>query len=141
LHVEKAADVLDFHVSTASALRPLAYNLHGLRRSTLVAESHFIVERILLDDERRGLDLDGSPLTITALADAVELETRGTAVRLEPYQTAVIPAALETVMLRSIGENATILTAEPPSDPEVIERRFSRAAVPVADSTAFLAQF
>jgi mannose-6-phosphate isomerase len=141
LHVEKAADVLDFHASTAGALRPLEYALHGLRRTTLVAERHFIVERIALDAERRGLDLDGSPLTVTALETPVELEARGTPVRLEPYQTAVIPAALETVMLRALEESAVILTAEPPSDPDAIERRFSRASVPVTQSTTFLAQF
>ena len=91
--------------------------------------------------DRRGLDLDGSPLTVTALETPVELEARGTPVRLEPYQTAVIPAALETVMLRALEESAVILTAEPPSDPDAIERRFSRASVPVTQSTTFLAQF
>jgi hypothetical protein len=44
-------------------------------------------------------------------------------------------------MLRGLGENAALLAAAPPADPEVIERRFSRAGVPVADSTSFLAQF
>jgi mannose-6-phosphate isomerase len=141
LHVEKAADVLDYHAGTASALAPLTYELHGLRRTTLVAERHFIVERIALDSEPRGLDLEGSPLALTALGAALEIEARGTAVRLEPYQSAVVPAGLETVMLRALGENAALIAAEPPSDPAAIERRFSRASVPVAASTAFLAQF
>jgi hypothetical protein len=60
---------------------------------------------------------------------------------LEPYQSAVIPAALETIMLRSFGEDAALLAASPPADSDEIERRFSRASVPVNDSTAFLAQF
>jgi mannose-6-phosphate isomerase len=141
LHVDKAADVLDYDAATAGPVSALAYELHGLRRTTLVAERNFILERIALDGERRGLDLDGSPLAITALAVPVEIEARGTAVRLEPYQSAVIPAALETIMLRGLGENAALFAAAPPEDANEIERRFSRASVPVDDSTAFLAQF
>jgi len=141
LHVDKAADVLDYHESHAGALASLEYRLAGLKRATLVAERNFIVERVSLDDEVRGLDLDGSPLVVFALGAPVELESHGTAVRLEPYQTAVLPAGLETVMVKSIGDDATILTAERPADRETIERRFSRAAVPLHESTAFLAQF
>jgi mannose-6-phosphate isomerase len=141
LHVEKAADVLDYRESQAGALTPLDYRLDGLKRTTLVAENRFIVERVVLDDEPRGLDLDGSPLAILALAAPVELEAHGTSVRLEPFQTAVLPAALETVMLRTFDPSAAILTAEPPADRTTIERRFSRASVPVRASTAFLAQF
>jgi mannose-6-phosphate isomerase len=141
LHVEKAGDVLDYRAGTTAALSSLDYDLHGLRYRTLVAARYFIVEHITLDAERRGLDLDGSPLAVTALATPVELEARGTVVRLEAYQSAVVPAGLETVMLRGLGENAALLAATPPADPEVIERRFSRAGVPVGDSTSFLAQF
>lgn len=66
---------------------------------------------------------------------------RGTVLRLEPYQTAVVPAGLDVVMLRALEPGAACLTAAPPEDPDAIERRFSRAAVPVGASTDFLAQF
>jgi mannose-6-phosphate isomerase len=141
LHVEKAADVLDYGASTAGAIEVLEYHLDGLPRTALVAGAHFAAERVTLDDERRGYDLDGVPLVVTALGAAVEIEARGTAVRLEPYQTAVVPAALEVAMLRALGDAATILTAAPAIDPELMARRFARAAVPVAASTDFLAQF
>jgi mannose-6-phosphate isomerase len=141
LHVDKAADVLDYRESHAGALTSLEYRLAGLKRTTLVAERNFIVERVTLDDEPRGLDLDGSALVVLALGSPVELEAHGTAVRLEPYQTAVLPAGLETVMARAIGDDAAMLTAERPADREAIERRFSRAAVPLNESTTFLAQF
>jgi mannose-6-phosphate isomerase len=141
LHVEKAADVLDYEAATSAAVSALTYELHGLRRTTLVAERNFIVEKIELDGEPRGLDLDGSPLAITALGAPVEIEARGNSVRLEAYQSAVIPAGLETVILRAMGDGAALLAASPPSDSAEIERRFSRASVPVDDSTAFLAQF
>ena len=144
LHVEKAADVLNYQECTAGSLAPLSYHLDGLPRTTLVADRNFIVERITLDSERRGIDLDGAPLVVLALGSPLELETRGKTLRLEPFQTAVVPAALDIVMARSLGENnegAAILTAAPPADQYAIERRFSRAGVAAAESTKFLAQF
>ena len=141
LHVQKASDVLDFSGSTATALRGLTYRLDGLARTTLVAGPHFSTERVILDDQRRGLDLDGVPLVVMALGSAVELEVRGNTVRLEPYQTAVVPAVLDVAMLRSFGDEAAILTAAPAMDREELPRRYARAAVPMNDSTAFLAQF
>jgi mannose-6-phosphate isomerase len=141
LHVEKAADVLDFGASKAGPIAPLAYELHGLEREVLVAENHFILERVRLDGAARGLDLDGSPLAVMALEGPVDLEARGHSVRLAPYQTAVVPAALETLMVSAANGRASVFTAAPPADRETIERRFSRAAVPISQSTAFLAQF
>ena len=141
LNVEKAADVLDFRESHAGALAHVSYTLDGLERTTLVAEARFIVERVALSASRHGIDLDGMPLAVLALGGAVELEARGSAVRLEPYQSAVVPAALDVVMARAFDEGAALLTAAPPEDADAIERRFSRAAVPVGASTNFLAQF
>jgi len=141
LHVEKAADVLDYRESHAGAIRPLAYTLHELHVTTLVAESHFILEHVIADDERRGFDLDGAPMAVLALGAPVELEARGESVRLEAYETAVVPAGIDTLMIRSYGESAAVLAAQPPADRDMIERRYSRAAVPVGESTAFLAQF
>ncbi len=141
LHVDKAADVLDYRQSRAGALTHLTYDLHGLERTTVVAGPRFIVERIVPDGEPRGLDLDDMPLAVLALGGAVELEARGTSLRLEAYQTAVVPAGLDVVMVRALEPGAALLTAAPPEDADVIERRFSRAAVPVGASTEFLAQF
>jgi mannose-6-phosphate isomerase len=141
LHVEKAADVLDFRQSSAGPLEPLRYDLHGLRRTALVAEQYFLLERIELDGERRGLDLERTPLAVMALDAPVELESHGRTVRLEPYQTAVVPAAIETLMVSAPHGRGAMFAAAPPADRDAIERRFSRAAVPVDRSTAFLAQF
>jgi mannose-6-phosphate isomerase len=141
LHVDKAADVLDYRESHAGALASIAYALDGLERTTLVADRHFILERVALQPERRGIDLDGMPLVVLALGGAVELEARGQAVRLEPYQSAIVPAALDVVMVRGFDAGSALLTAAPPEDSEAIERRFSRAAVPFGASTDFLAQF
>jgi mannose-6-phosphate isomerase len=141
LHVEKAADVLDYRESHAGALAPLVYSLDGLERTALVAEPRFIVERIVPLPERHGIDLDGMPLTALALGGAVELEARGQVLRLGAYQSALVPAALDVVMVRALDPGAALLTASPPEDSDAIERRFSRAAVPFGASTDFLAQF
>lgn len=140
LHVEKAADVLEYKGSTAGALRPLTYALDGLARTALVADKNFWLERVALSG-RAGLDTEGMPLALTALDEPLELEARGTTVRLEPYETAVIPAALDTVLLRAVAARAAVLVAGPSGDPDAVPRRFARAAVDVNESTAFLAQF
>jgi mannose-6-phosphate isomerase len=141
LHVEKAADVLDYRESKAGALRNLTYTLAGLERTTLVAEARFVVERVALSATRRGLDLEGMPLVVMALGGALELEARGEAVRLEAYQSAIVPAELDLVMVRALDVGGAMLTAAPPKDRDAIERRYSRAAIPAADSLDFLAQF
>lgn len=141
LHIEKAADVLDYRMSHASALRALEYVLDGLRRTTLIADPRFIVERIALAPEAHGVDTDGMPLIVTALDRPIELEARGACLRLAPYQTALVPAAFEVVMLRALEPGARALTAAPPHDREALPRRYSRASVPVDESSGFLAQF
>lgn len=142
LHVEKAADVLDYRRSDAGALSSLEYVLDGLLRTTLVADPRFIVERVGCTAERHGLDLEGMPLAVTALDAPVELEAQGNTTVLKPYETALVPAALDVVMVRAIEEEgARFLTAAPASDREALPRRYARAAVPVEQSTDFLAQF
>jgi mannose-6-phosphate isomerase len=141
LHVDKAADVLDFHASQAGALQTLTYALDGLQRTALVADPNFVLERVEATNVPGGLDLDGMPLVVTALDTALELEARGERTVLAPYGTAVVPAALEVVMLRApTGERATALTSAPPRDREALSRRFARAGVP-DDGSSFLAQF
>jgi mannose-6-phosphate isomerase len=141
LHIEKAADVLDYRRCEAGALRSLEYVLDGLLRTTLVADRRFIFERVECAAQARGLDLEGMPLAVTALDRGLELEARGQATELRPYQTALVPAALDVVMVRALGERARFLTAAPPSDREALPRRYARAAVPIEQSTDFLAQF
>ena len=141
LNVDKAADVLDYGRSEAGAVRPVRYELDGLERTTLVADHNFILERVDCDDELRGLDLEGMPLAVLALDRPVELESRGVSVRLEPYESALVPAQVDVLMLRSAGESGAILSAAPPHDPEALARRFARAAVPLAASSDFFTQF
>jgi hypothetical protein len=123
----------------------LTYELGGLRRTLLIACERFIVERVHPEHERRGIDLDGMPLVVQALAVPLELEARGEFVRLEPYQSAVVPAALDVVMVRGFGAgsdaDAAFLIASPPADRDAIDRRLGRAGVTDARAAEFLAQF
>ncbi len=147
LHVEKAADVLSYGECRRGALVPLEYELDGLRRTALVADANFIVEKVEPDSERRGLDLDGMPLVVQALAAPVELEARGERVRLEPYQTAIVPAAFDVAMLRGFAADndgdpeSACLIAAPPADRDALDRRLGRAGIPDVRVAEFLTQF
>lgn len=141
LHVEKAADVLDYRESHAAALRALTYVLDGVRRTTLVADQRFILERVDLGATFGAIALEGVPLTVTALERPVELKTAGGFLRLRPYASALVGAGAEFCELRSPDGNATALTAVPVHDPQAIPQRYARANVDPVESTAFLTQF
>jgi mannose-6-phosphate isomerase len=147
LHVDKAADVLDFGAAHGGALLGLEYELDGLKRTVLIAGERFVVERVQLEAERRGVDLDGMPLVVQALSAPLEIEARGEAIRLEPYQTAIVPAAFDVAMLRGFAADndgdpeAACLLAAPPADRDAIDRRLGRAGIPDARVAEFLTQF
>jgi mannose-6-phosphate isomerase len=141
LHVEKAADVLNYHRATNGALHGLTYRLDGLKRTALVNDRRFIVERVEANTTAHGIDLDGMPLVVMALEKPVELEARGHSLVLKPYASALLPAALDVVMLSAASDGVPLLTAAPPADGYALERRFGRASVPEAQSAEFFAQF
>jgi mannose-6-phosphate isomerase len=142
LHVQKAADVLDYRAGRGGALRTLAYELDGLARTTLVAGASFVLERLNADASGGSLDCGGLPLVVTSLDRPVALESNGTPLVLRPYRTVVVPAALGSVRLRAVAEGpAAILTAAPaPGAPALLER-YARAGVERERSADFLAQF
>jgi mannose-6-phosphate isomerase len=143
LHVEKAADVLDYRQSHAKALSSVRYELDGLTRTTLVADARFILERVELESRAHGIDLEDQPLVAMAVGGPVEIESRGQKVELAPYATALLPAALDVAMVRALEETrpAALFTAAPPKDAYALERRFNRAAAGVRETTDFFAQF
>ncbi len=141
LHVDKAADVLDYRGATGGALDSLTYELDGLVRTALVSDRNFWLERIALGDRPGGLDLEGMPLTVTALERPIEVEARGMSLRLEAYETALLPAELDVVMLRGLAPGATLLAAAPPAGRDAVAKRFARAGTDFNASTAYSAQF
>ena len=141
LHVDKAADVLDYKRSEAGALQPFTYALDGLERTAMIADRNFWMERIALAQERHGIDTEGMPLVVLALDKPVELEARGESLRLEPYQSALVPAALDVAMARALEPGAAILAVGPPANRESLAKRFARAGADFRATTSFLAQF
>ena len=143
LHVEKAADVLNYRASTGGALQHLTYEQAGLTRSVLVADTHFTVERITLQTHPCEIDLEGMPLVVFALKRSVRLAAGGVELRLQPYESAVVPAALGTLTVCSGGEEerAQIVTSAPPASPDAVARRAREANVDPDVVRAFVAQF
>jgi len=141
LHVDKAADVLDYRQGMRAALAPLRYDVAGLKRTTLVADANFTVERVGCDVTPRSIDLEGMPLVILALDEPIDVIARDTRVALAPYRSTVVPAALEAVSVSAPRGSGAILTAAPPHDLGALERRFAHAGIASAEASAFLAQF
>jgi mannose-6-phosphate isomerase len=141
LHVAKAADVLDFGAARRTAVQPFEYVAGGLRRTALVADAHFLFERLELDEIPRTLPLDGVPLALTATGVPLEIAANGSTVELAAYSTALVPAGAERCTLRAPGGAAAALAATPLPDATFAPLRFARAGVEVRAAAAFLAQF
>jgi mannose-6-phosphate isomerase len=112
LHVEKAADVLDFRASQAGALRTLTRMVDGFERTALVADSHFTVERAMIDEREHDLRFRGVPMIVTSLGDT-ELRVKGAGVQLKPFETALLPSALGSVRIKATDGATAVLTVTP----------------------------
>ncbi len=141
LHVQKAADVLDYRRSDASAIAPLLYAAGGLSRAALVADPRFTLERIEVRGAGGEIDLEGMPLIVWALHSGIEISGAAHSVRLPAYATALIPAAAGSVMVRSDDSNAKLLAATIPADARALRRRLAAAGVDAASVDRFAAQF
>ena len=141
LHVQKAADVLDYRRSEAGALNPLEYRTGGLNRAALVADPRFTLERIEVTTAGGEIDLDGMPLILWALDGGIEISAGAESVHLPPYATALIPAAAGSVKVRSGDADAKLLTAAVPADARALARRLAAAGVDGASVDRFAAQF
>jgi len=142
LHVEKAGDVLDFRGARFGAMTPLTYELDGAQRTALIADPHFWVER--LDVDRRGgqVALEGMPLVAMALGESATVAYRGGELLLRPFESVLVPAALESIDVASAADgDAALLVAAPPADEQAFRRRLASAGVSAERSQAFLDQF
>ena len=141
LHVAKAGDVLDFRATFPGAMTPLTFAAGGLERTLLIADERFLVERVLVQTGETHLDTDGLPLTLTAMDAHLRVDAGAGSVVLEPWQSVVIPAALERITLVPGGEPTRALVVHPqPQRSNVRERAVVAGAEPSAVD-AFFAQF
>jgi mannose-6-phosphate isomerase len=142
LHVQKAADVLDYQQSTITgSLEELTYAYEGFQRTALIADSHFIVERVQATETAATMGTHGRPLIIMALDGGLELSCDGGSAKLAPYQTALIPAAAQTVSIRAAESVTPFMCVMPPASPELMQKRLHDAGVALPVIEQFLAQF
>lgn len=141
MHVEKAADVLDYSAGTNAAVEPLTYALEGFRRTALVADERFFVERVVATETPAALRTHERPLIVMTLADPLGLKCRQGEVLLQPYQTAIVPAGAGAVEIASTTAQAPFLCVSPPASPEAVQVRLRDAGSSQQSIERFLRQF
>ncbi|HEV3154201.1 MAG TPA: type I phosphomannose isomerase catalytic subunit [Candidatus Baltobacteraceae bacterium] len=141
LHVQKAADVLDYRESHTGALIDLAYASEGFTRTILIADTHFLVERIAATETPATMHTHNRPLIIMALDPGLRLSCDGGSVELQAYQTALIPAAANALAIHAAGQSGHFLCVTPPASIDAVARRLRDAGVAAPVIDRFLAQF
>jgi mannose-6-phosphate isomerase len=141
LHVDKAADVLDYRATFPGAVKQLTFYDGGLERTLLVADAHFLMERVRISREETSLESDGLPLTITAMEAHLRVDTPDASVILEPWQTTVTPAAALRLALIPAGEPTRALIVHPQPDLRAIRKRALAAGASALAVEDFFAQF
>jgi mannose-6-phosphate isomerase len=142
LHIEKAADVLDYRASSEDrSLTELTYAAEGFTRTALIADAHFLVERVIATETAATLSTRNRPLIITALNEGLELHCEDGSAVLAPYETALVPAGAANVSVRGSGASSPFVYVFPSPTPESLQKRFSDAGVALPLVERFLAQF
>jgi mannose-6-phosphate isomerase len=130
LHVEKAADVLNYSAGTTAQTQHLSYRVDGAEYEACIADPRFVVEKVTVR-ERATLRTDGEPLIVMAMDSGFG--------ELDRWTTMLVPAECSEVSITPKGGSATALSVTP--DRNVFVRRVDRAGVPASQRDAFLAQF
>jgi mannose-6-phosphate isomerase len=141
LAVRKAADVLNYHATTEGTLAQISYHFEGLDRIALIADEHFVVERITVGSEPASIATNGRPLALMSLDARLEVAVGDSPVTLARYATALIPAAAEWCTVRAPDAAAPFMFVTPPSNREQLPVRLLAAGVAQEQIDAFLAQF
>lgn len=140
LHVKKAADVLDYDRCTRGAIAQLDYMFDNLKRTALIADPRFIVERVVAGSEPASLPTNDRPMIAMTLERPLEITCDGGAATLNAYQTALIPAAAKWARMRATGDTPFMLVSSPAS-PAELPTRLLAAGVAQAEIDAFMEQF
>lgn len=141
LHVQKAGDVLDYRRGEAGAVETIGYTLEGVRRTALISDPRFLVERIEFTHEPHRIHTEGRPLIFMALDSALRLQSGNEPVELPPYATALIPADAGHVHVRAVAGTAPGMFVTPPARADAMEERLQTAGIAQARIDAFLKQF
>ena len=142
LHVQKAGDVLDYRECHAGALEEVAYTFEGFVRTALIADPHFLVERVTATETPAHMLTHGRPLVITNLGYGIELVCEEGRAVLEPFQTALIPAAANSVCIAATqADSSPFMCVTPPTSLDAVERRLRDAGVAHHTIERFMRQF
>jgi mannose-6-phosphate isomerase len=142
LNVQKAADVLHYRATTEGTLSQIAYRFEGLERSALIADQHFVVERIVASTEPSSISTQGRPLILMSLDRGLNVEGGTATVTLEPYQTVLIPAASQWCTVAAVGGNdAPFMFVTPPETAQELPARLLAAGVDQDRIDRFMEQF
>jgi mannose-6-phosphate isomerase len=141
LHVRKAADVLDYRAGTTGPLVQIPYVFEGIERTALVADPRFVVERAVAGSEPASMATNGRPLIVMSLDAKLEATCNHVTITLEPYQTALVPAAAEWCTVRSPQDCSPFMIVTPPAERQLLPVRLLAAGVEQATIDRFMEQF
>jgi mannose-6-phosphate isomerase len=139
LHVDKAADVLDYNATFPKAAQSLVLDEAECKRVLLIADFRFLVERI--DFSAHGMlagETDNRPVVVMALGKPLQIEA-GSTIQLDAFETAIVPAAAGKFTLASAGGGALI--ARPSPDLERAKTDALRLGASKQAISAFFEQF
>lgn len=141
LHVQKAADVLNYRATTTGTLAQISYHFDGLERTALIADEHFVVERIVATAEPATIPTQGRPIIVMSLDAQLEVATGDAVLTLARYQTALIPAAAQWCTVRARAQSAPFMFVTPPESREALPARLVAAGVAQELIDSFMEQF
>lgn len=141
LHVQKAADVLNYSAAREGTLLQVPYTFDGMDRIALIASDRFLVERVEATTDPSSIPTDGRPAIVMSLEAPLEVACNGIAETLTPYQTALIPAAAQRYTLRSPEGKAPFMLVTPPHKREIMAVRLLAAGIDQATIDRFMDQF
>jgi len=142
LHVRKAADVLDYKATTAGTLEQIDYQFEGLDRTALIADEHFVVERITATREPASMATQARPLIVMSLDAALEVAIGESSATLAPYQTTLVPAACRWCTVRAAStDRAPFMFVTPPEHGTELPSRLLAAGIAQDRIDAFMEQF
>jgi mannose-6-phosphate isomerase len=141
LHIEKAADVLNYVQAPADPCSPeITYASEGFARTALIADPHFLVERVTATETPATMSTRSRPLIVTALGEGLHVRCNDVDASLRPYETAVIPAGADQVTIGT-ASSANFMCITPAPTLEGLQKRFSEAGVALPLSERFLLAF
>ena len=142
LHVQKAADVLDYTQERRNAVESIAYHYEGLDRLALIGSSRFFVERVVATGEAASLDTEGRPAILMTLDHPMTVRAGDVAVTLERHETALVPAAAQWYTVSSTdAREAPFMLVAPPKSTETLVVRLLAAGIEQSRIDTFMAQF